>query len=156
MAGLVTRAILLKGGTVLFHDDQDHVQALRNTDILVRGNKIAKIGQNISAPAGAETIDCNGKIISPGFVDTHHHLWQTQLKGRHANQSVFDYLPTGFWQSHVYTPDDMFWGQLSGALEAIDVGTTFVLDHAHGNQTNDHGETQPCLSLLYALARIKN
>lgn len=35
----------------------------------------------------------------------------------------------------------MFWGQLGGALEAIDAGTTFVLDHAHGNQTNEHGRT---------------
>lgn len=33
----------------------------------------------------------------------------------------------------------MYWGQLGGALEAINSGTTFVLDHAHGNQTNDHG-----------------
>lgn len=47
---------------------------------------------------------------------------------------------SGFWQSHVYKPQDMYWGQLGGALEAINSGTTFVLDHAHGNQTNQHGE----------------
>lgn len=34
----------------------------------------------------------------------------------------------------------MYWGQLGGALEAINSGTTFVLDHAHGNQTNEHGK----------------
>lgn len=51
----------------------------------------------------------------------------------------------GFWQSYVYTPKDMFWGQLGGALEAIASGTTFVLDHAHGNQSNDHGKrSTPC------------
>ncbi|KAJ5018683.1 hypothetical protein K4K57_004146 [Colletotrichum sp. SAR 10_99] len=132
-------AILLRGGTLLYHGDQDHVEPLRDTDILVRNNRIAKIGKSIAAPVDAEFVDCRGKIITPGFVDTHHHLWQTQLKGCHADQSVFDYIPTGFWQSYVYTPKDMFWGQLGGALEAIASGTTFVLDHAHGNQSNDHG-----------------
>ncbi|KAF5523930.1 5-methylthioadenosine/S-adenosylhomocysteine deaminase [Colletotrichum aenigma] len=131
-------AILLRGGTLLYHGDQDHVEPLRDTDILVRNNRIAKIGKSIAAPVDAELVDCRGKIITPGFVDTHHHLWQTQLKGCHADQSVFDYIPTGFWQSYVYTPKDMFWGQLGGALEAIASGTTFVLDHAHGNQSNDH------------------
>ncbi|KAK0367895.1 hypothetical protein CLIM01_14747 [Colletotrichum limetticola] len=133
-----TGSILLKGGTLLFHNERDDVTPLKNTDILVQGNRIAKIGKAIALPAGAQLVDCSGKIISPGFVDTHHHLWQTQLKGCHADQSIFDYVPSGYWQSHVYSPKDMFWGQLGGALEAIDAGTTFVLDHAHGNQTNDH------------------
>lgn len=134
-------SILLRGGTLLFHDDKDHVKPLRNTDILIQANRIAKIGKSLVAPAGTELVNCSGKIISPGFVDTHHHLWQTQLKGCHAEQSVFDYLVTGFWQSYAYKPRDMFWGQLGGALEAIDAGTTFVLDHAHGNQTNEHGKS---------------
>ncbi|KAK7725770.1 hypothetical protein SLS63_007925 [Diaporthe eres] len=87
-------AILLKGGTLLLHDDRDHVSPLRQTDILIQANRIAKIGLGLVAPAGAELVNCSGKIISPGFVDTHHHLWQTQLKGCHAEQSVFDYLVT--------------------------------------------------------------
>lgn len=90
-------AILLRGGTLLYHGDQDHVEPLRDTDILVRNNRIAKIGNSIAAPVDAELVDCRGKIITPGFVDTHHHLWQTQLRGCHADQSVFDYIPTGTW-----------------------------------------------------------
>lgn len=90
-------AILLQGGTLLFHDDKDHVSALKETDILIQGNRISKIGRGIRAPAGAELFNCSGKIVSPGFVDTHHHLWQTQLKGCHAEQSIFDYLVTGSW-----------------------------------------------------------
>ncbi|KAF4995338.1 hypothetical protein FDECE_12829 [Fusarium decemcellulare] len=138
MAPSLPGSILLRGGTLLFHDDKDLVKPLRDTDILVQANRIAKVGKGIVAPAGAELVDCRGKIISPGFIDTHHHLWQTQLKGCHAEQSLLDYLVTGFWQSYAYKPRDMFWGQLGGALEAIDAGTTFVLDHAHGNQTNEH------------------
>lgn len=88
-------AILLKGGTLLLHDDRDHVNPLRQTDILIQSNRIARIGKGLAAPAGAELVNCKGKIISPGFVDTHHHLWQTQLKGCHAEVSLFDYFVTG-------------------------------------------------------------
>jgi cytosine/adenosine deaminase-related metal-dependent hydrolase len=33
--------------------------------------------------------------LSPGFVDTHHHMWQTQLKGRHADDLFLDYMSKG-------------------------------------------------------------
>jgi cytosine/adenosine deaminase-related metal-dependent hydrolase len=88
--------ILLKGGTVLTHDEQDHVIPLQGTDVLVRDGQIAEIGKNLASPAAdTQVIDCTGKIISPGFVDTHHHMWQTQLKGRHADQGLVAYMYTG-------------------------------------------------------------
>lgn len=87
--------ILLQGGTLLVHDETDYVSPLRNTDILIQGNRIAKVAQGITPPAGAEVVDCTGKIVSPGLVDTHHHLWQTQLKGCHAEHSLFDYMTEG-------------------------------------------------------------
>lgn len=62
---------LLKGGTALIHDDNDNVQAIK-MDILVEGNKISRIGKDIPAQQ-AQVIDCTDKVISPGFVDTHHH-----------------------------------------------------------------------------------
>lgn len=63
--------ILLKGGTALIHDDKENVQAIK-TSILIEGNKIARIGNELSAPQ-AQVIDCMDKIIGPGFIDTHHH-----------------------------------------------------------------------------------
>lgn len=82
---------LLKNGTVLLHDDNERVQ-VANTDILIEGNKISKIGKDITAASSATIIDCTDKIISPGFIDTHHHVWQTQLKGRHADQTFLEYM----------------------------------------------------------------
>ena len=70
--------ILLKGGTVLVHEGE-HVKTLKNTDVLIAGDRIAKIGHDITLPTGGRLVDCSGKIISPGFVDTHHHLWQSQV-----------------------------------------------------------------------------
>lgn len=131
-------SVLLKGGTVLFHEKDDHVSALRNTDVLIEGNIIKKISPSIAVGPGTKTINCTGKIVSPGFVDTHHHVWQTQLKGRFSDDTLFDYMPKGNLQSFSYTPEDIFWGQLGGCLKAIDAGTTFVVDHAHMTYSTEH------------------
>jgi cytosine/adenosine deaminase-related metal-dependent hydrolase len=74
-------SILLQNGTALIHDESGHVKATK-ADILITGNKIVKIEAKIDAGASTEVVDCTDKIISPGFIDTHHHLWQTQLKVR--------------------------------------------------------------------------
>ncbi|KAF5976049.1 cytosine deaminase [Fusarium coicis] len=130
--GNTSRRLLLKGGTVLIHDANNNVQALER-DILIENNRISKIADIIGEITDAELIDCTDKIISPGFIDTHHHLWQTQLKGRHANELLLDYMASGNLQSSNYTKSDIYWGQLGGSLEAINAGTTTVVDHSHVN-----------------------
>ena len=47
---------------------------LQNTDVLMRGGKIAEIGQNLQAPAGAQVIDATGKFVMPGIIDPHSHM----------------------------------------------------------------------------------
>jgi cytosine/adenosine deaminase-related metal-dependent hydrolase len=63
--------ILLKGGTALIHNVNEKVEAVK-TNILIEGNKISKIATDLNAPE-AKVIDVSNKIISPGFIDTHHH-----------------------------------------------------------------------------------
>ncbi len=46
---------------------------LENTDILIRGGKIFRIGKNLSAGANAKTIDATGKYVTPGIFDAHSH-----------------------------------------------------------------------------------
>ena len=41
-------------------------------------------------------------------------------------------------QSSNYAPEDVFWGELGGCLEAVDAGTTTLVDHAHINISPDH------------------
>lgn len=132
-----TGSILLQGGTLLIHDENSHVVPTIG-DLLVTGSVIAKIGPEIQPGPDTKVIDCKGKIISPGFIDTHRHMWQTQLKGRHANQTLMEYMPRGNSVSTLYTVEDLFYGQLSGALESIDAGTTTVVDHSSCNSSPDH------------------
>ncbi|KAK5056110.1 hypothetical protein LTR84_012663 [Exophiala bonariae] len=136
-------SILLRGGTVLTHDENDHVVSLVDTDILIDNDTISKIGRQIpiSPDQTVEVIDCKGKIVSPGFIDTHHHLWQTQLKGRHADHGLVEYMVKGYMMGYTYSPADTYWGQLSGCLEAINSGTTTVLDHAHIAYSAEHANS---------------
>jgi imidazolonepropionase-like amidohydrolase len=47
---------------------------LANTDVLLQNGKIAQIGQNLAAPAGAQVIDASGKYVMPGIIDPHSHM----------------------------------------------------------------------------------
>jgi cytosine/adenosine deaminase-related metal-dependent hydrolase len=86
--------MLPQGGTILTHDSEDHAKAIL-ADVLIEGDSITKIENGIQAPPGAEVIDYTDKILSPGFIDTHSHLWQTLLKGRHGDDLLLDYFPRG-------------------------------------------------------------
>ncbi|KAJ7167377.1 hypothetical protein C8R43DRAFT_1161030 [Mycena crocata] len=138
---MATPSILLQNGTLLIHDEKDHVIPLK-ADLLILGNKITEIGTGLSTPSSSTNVlDCTGKIISPGFIDTHHHVWQTQLKGRHGDDLLLDYVPKGNFTSSLFNPQDIFWGELGGCMEAIDAGTTMVVDHAHMNYSAEHSSS---------------
>ena len=94
---MASSILLLRNGTVLFHETDGHVRPLFKTDILIQASKIVKIGTGLTVPDGkdVEVVDCTDKIISPGFIDTHHHLWQAQLKGVHGEHTLIDYFADG-------------------------------------------------------------
>lgn len=95
---------LLRGGTVLIHGEKDHVSP-QLADVLIEGDRISKIDASIPVPAGCYVIDCTDKVISPGFVDTHHHVWQSPLKGFFGDAALFPYLAIGSCPLNEYGSD---------------------------------------------------
>jgi 5-methylthioadenosine/S-adenosylhomocysteine deaminase len=69
------RAILIKDGIVLSMDSQ--VGDFEKADVLIQGKKIVSIGPNVPAPAHALIVNATGMIVMPGFIDTHHHQFET-------------------------------------------------------------------------------
>lgn len=62
-------SVLIKNGTVMTAGKG----TLLGTDILIQTGKIARIGKNLTAPAGARVIDATGKYVTPGIIDCHSH-----------------------------------------------------------------------------------
>jgi len=110
-------------------NDKDEV--LKEVDILVNGRKIESIGKNLTVEEGTEIIDCTGLLALPGFVNTHHHLYQTLFRGIQEVQEMplFPWL-TGlyeFWK-HL-TPEAVYYGALVGFSELLRTGCTTSMDH---------------------------
>src|SRR5689334_19555123 len=55
---------------------------LQGTDILLQNGKIAQIGKNLTAPAGAQVIDATGKYVMPGIIDPHSHMMADAISER--------------------------------------------------------------------------
>lgn len=107
-------------------------------DLLVEGERIAVVGPALAA-ADAEEIDARGCVILPGLVDTHRHLWQTPLRTVAADWSLFDYaVGIRYGYAGWYRPEDVYLGNLVGALEALDAGITTVVDHCHILHSPEH------------------
>src|SRR4029453_16201842 len=129
--------IVLRHGTVLIMDESR--QVLTDADVLVVGDRVAAVGTGLDVPPGTQEIDAAGGIVMPGMIDTHRHLWQTAMRGYGADWTLTQYF---VWYSlehgRKFRPEDIYAGNLLGAIEAIDAGVTTTVDWSHGLQTVEH------------------
>src|SRR4029453_1779499 len=78
-------------------------------DVLIEGTRIAAVRPDISAQA--TVIDATDMIVLPGFIDTHHHCYQSALRNVLANGLLSDYFRdiSGAATNH-YRPEDAYIG----------------------------------------------
>ena len=119
--------MLLKNCRYLVTQDEKR-RVLENTDVLVSGGTIEKIGKSIKAPRGAETIDCSQKIVMPGLVNTHTHLGMQSLRGKCDDLELFGWLSELESEEKKLTPKQVKQNALEGLREAIRTGTTTIYD----------------------------
>jgi cytosine/adenosine deaminase-related metal-dependent hydrolase len=131
--------LLIQGGLVVTVDPE--LGDLPDADVLVRDGKIAEVGAHLTAGPGAQVIDARGRVVIPGLVDTHRHVWQGALFGYAPQLSSLGYGPAILaGVSPKYTAEDVYAGTLWGALQALDAGITTVADWAHNLQTPEHAD----------------
>ncbi len=138
------RPILLKGGTVLSLDRA--IGDFEQADVLIEGKIIKAVQPNISAP-NAQVIDAKNRIVMPGLIDTHRHMWQGFLRNVLPDGSLEDYrnvVQRTFGAKMV--PDDVYAADLLSALGAIDCGVTCILDWSHIQNSPEH--TDACIKGL--------
>jgi cytosine/adenosine deaminase-related metal-dependent hydrolase len=92
----------------------------------VEDGLVAEVGEG-DAPAGAD--DLNGAVVTPGFVNTHHHLYQTLTRARAQEADLFTWLKT-LYPVWARIDDEMeHAAALCGLAELALSGCTTVFDH---------------------------
>lgn len=130
--------ILIRGGYVLTMDPG--LGDLPRGDVLIEGSRIAAVAPQIQA-GDATPIDASGQVVMPGFVDTHRHTWQTQMRALCADWTLGDYFARiRLTISPAYAADDVYVGNYVGALEALNGGVTTLLDFSHCNNSPEHAD----------------
>ena len=146
------RRYVIRGGSVMTMDpSMPNKGELLNTDVLIEGKKILHVGQNIVAGDAAE-IDARGKIVMPGFIDTHHHQFETARRSFLADgvlikdgstsasgtTTYFEYILLTF--APVYRPQDVYINELFGGLSQLDDGVTTVHDVSQIHHSPQHSD----------------
>lgn len=108
-------------------------------DLLIEGNKISKIGKNLSDHFTAETeiIHADGKTVLPGFVQTHIHLCQTLFRGQADDMELLDWLKKKLWPLEAaHDKESLYYSAMLGLGELIQGGTTTIMDMETVNHTD--------------------
>ena len=143
------RRIIIRGGSVMSMDPQ--VGDFPRADVLIEGKKILAVGRNLFAGNAAE-IDARGRIVMPGFIDTHHHQFETALRSFLAdgvlindgsgspsgNTTYYEYILLKF--APVYRPQDVYINELFGGLSQLDGGVTTVHDVSQIHHSPQHSD----------------
>ncbi len=114
---------------VTMNDARDEVP---NGDVLVRGGVIVATGQGLSAP-DAEVVEAHGCVVTPGLVNTHHHLYQTLTRAVPGGQDalLFGWLRTLYPIWAGFGPEEMRVSALAGLAELALSGCTLTSDHLY-------------------------
>jgi cytosine/adenosine deaminase-related metal-dependent hydrolase len=127
----MTVTLLRNADTVLTMDDTR--RELSGADILIVDGVISKVGQALVAPQDAEVMDVRGCVVTPGLVNTHHHLYQSLTRAVPGGQDalLFGWLRILYpiWQQ--FTPDHMNVSAQVGLAELALSGCTLSSDHLY-------------------------
>jgi 5-methylthioadenosine/S-adenosylhomocysteine deaminase len=132
------RRTLIKGGYVVTLDPG--IGELASGDVLIENGTIAEIAPAIRA-ADAELVDARQKLVMPGLIDTHRHTWETLTRSwiSEGDLAVYMKIINGTVGPR-YRPEDVYIGNLLGALGALDSGITTMLDWSHIMNSPAHAD----------------
>lgn len=125
--------ILIRKADCIVTMDDDRAE-LRGADILIRDGVIAAIGQDLGAHnPQAEVILATGCVVTPGLVNTHHHLYQSLTRAVPGGQDalLFGWLRQLYPIWSRFTPEAMRVSALTGLAELALSGCTLSSDHLY-------------------------
>lgn len=122
--------VLIKGADVVVTMDAKR-RELKGADVLFKGGVIAAVGHDLG-PAD-ETVLAAGCVVTPGLVNTHHHLYQTLTRAVPGGQDalLFGWLQTLYPIWGRMGPDEMFVSAQIGLAELALSGCSLSSDHLY-------------------------
>ncbi|MBO4716882.1 MAG: 8-oxoguanine deaminase, partial [Spirochaetales bacterium] len=94
-------------------------------------NRVKKVGKNLQAPENARVIDASRLAVVPGFVNTHHHFYQTLTRNLPEVQDakLFDWLVYLYEVWKYIDEEAVYWSSLLAMTELLKTGCTCTTDH---------------------------
>lgn len=123
--------LLVKNTAVLVTMD-DQRQEIQNGGLFIRDNVIEQIGPTDSLPETADTVlDLSDHIVLPGFVNTHHHMYQTLTRALAQEMDLFSWLKTLYpiWAN--LSDEAIYISTKTALIEMMLSGCTATSDHLY-------------------------
>jgi cytosine/adenosine deaminase-related metal-dependent hydrolase len=119
-------SLLLGNGHVVTMDDEgsEHPDGW----VLIANGRIESVGGSIPPEAGA-SVDLGGAVVTPGLVNTHHHLYQTHRRARAQDANLFTWLKTLYPVWAGIDEESVYAAARTGLAELALSGCTTVFDH---------------------------
>jgi 5-methylthioadenosine/S-adenosylhomocysteine deaminase len=111
---------------------QGPLGVLTGADVLIVGDTIAAVGKQLPSH-DADVVDAAGKIVMPGFVDGHNHLWQSLIRGCGADADVNGWLAACVFplSGFTFSQADAYAGVRLSTLDLVSTGVTTTVDWSH-------------------------
>ena len=120
-------------------------RVLKNAWIFVRDNQVEAIGSQIDPlPEADRTINLTGYLVMPGFINTHHHLFQCLLRNIPAMQdtALFEWLHTLYLIMSELRDEDQYIATMVNHAELLLSGCTTNVDHSYVHVNDMQFDTQ--------------
>ena len=110
----------------------DKMEVKENVDMLLESPKILKIDKNIEEKAD-EIIDASNMIILPGFINTHHHFYQTftRVYPPVQNSTLFTWLVNLYEIWKYLDEEEIYYSAKLAIMELLRTGCTTTTDHLY-------------------------
>jgi 5-methylthioadenosine/S-adenosylhomocysteine deaminase len=156
------RRVLIKGGVVLTMDPT--IGDFEQADVLIDGSKIVEVRPSINA--AAQVVDARGMIVMPGFIDTHHHQYETIQRANNADRNLqyagvspvwpqegYGTVVQSIWTTgqlqigddiiwdlgrSPYDPEDNYISELVASISQINQGVTTGIDTSQSSHSPEH------------------
>ncbi len=121
--------MLLRGATVATLDPPQ----IEEVDLRIGGDRITERGKNLAPGDGEDVLDLTGKLLMPGVVNAHTHLYRSLARGmppvRPPARDFVDRMERGWWRyDRVLDEESVYYTALVGAIEAAFTGTTVLIN----------------------------